>query len=150
MIDRVTTDSNILIYAFDPTNRLKHGLSIAIMAAMTAVQSVLPMQCLVEFYSVTTRKNYLTPERASMIADEFVETLTIVPSELADFAAAKELHRIHGVQTFDAMLLATSIRAGCHIFLSEDMQHQRTFGEMTVINPFQLPQSDLDRLLTNS
>ena len=148
MIDRVTIDSNIVIYAFDPTDPKKHTASIAIMAAMTAVQSVLPMQCLAEFYSVATRKNYLTPERASMIADEFIETLTIVPAELADFAAARELHRIHGVQTFDAMLLATSIRAGCQIFLSEDMQHQRRFGEMTVINPFQLSQSELDRLLS--
>ena len=65
MIEHSTTDSNILIYSFDPTDPQKHKASIAIMAAMMAAHAVLPMQCLVEFYSVTTRKKYLTPERAA-------------------------------------------------------------------------------------
>ncbi len=148
MIDHTTTDSNILIYSFDPTDQHKHKASIAIMAAMMAAHAVLPMQCLIEFYSVTTRKKYLTPGGAALVANDLIETLTVVAAELPDFVHAMELQRIHGVQAFDAMLLATSLRAGCKIFLSEDMQHQRTFGGMTVINPFKLSLEELGQLLT--
>ena len=41
VIELVTTDRNILIYAFDPTNPIKHTTSRKIMAAMTGAVTVL-------------------------------------------------------------------------------------------------------------
>ncbi len=48
---------------------------------------------------------------------------------------------------FDALLLAIAANAGCTLFLSEDMQHNQTYGPITVRNPFLLTPADLTALL---
>ena len=147
MRESLTSDTNILIYAFDPADPVRHPVSIRIMAAMTSFHSVLPMQCLAEFYSVTTRKRFLDPNRAIAIARRLIDTLHIVPADLSDLVRAMDLQRNHGLQTFDAMLIATSVRARCTVFFSEDMQHTRAIDGLTIVNPFQLTPAELDRLL---
>jgi predicted nucleic acid-binding protein len=106
------------------------------------------MQCLAEFYSGTTRKRFLAPERAASIVSMLIETLEVVPAELPDLLRAMNLQRLHGLQTFDALLLATALRAGCTLFLSEDLQHGRAIEGITIINPFNLTGAELDQLLT--
>jgi predicted nucleic acid-binding protein len=34
------------------------------------------------------------------------------------------------------MLLASAVLAGCRVFVSEDMQHGRELGDLTILNPF--------------
>ncbi len=42
----------------------------------------------------------------------------------------------HGLQIWDAMILATAARAGCVMLLSEDMLDSVVWKGVTVVNPF--------------
>jgi predicted nucleic acid-binding protein len=45
------------------------------------------------------------------------------------------------------MLWAIADRSGCTILFTEDFQHNRTFGNVTFINPFLLSTGELAALL---
>ena len=51
-------------------------------------------------------------------------------------AKALALAREHGLAFYDALIVASAIEAGCDILYSEDMQHGRTIGGLTIRNPF--------------
>lgn len=75
---------------------------------------------------------------------------TILPAEVSDLLPAIALQRAHQLQFWDALLLIAAARAGCTIFFSEDQQHNRTFDNLTVVNPFLLSAQELDDVLTRS
>jgi predicted nucleic acid-binding protein len=56
-------------------------------------------------------------------------------------------HQQDGLQFFDALLVCTARRAGCHTFLTEDMQNDRTLDGITIRNPFLLSSADLAQVL---
>ena len=150
MTNALTIDSNILIYAFDPTNPEKHRRSILILDAMLNAHAVLPMQCLSEFYSVVTRKRFLTPAAAESIIHGLIETLMVVPSEIVDLASAMQLKRLHGLQYFDSLIIMTARRAGCTVLISEDMQAGREISGLKIVDAFQLSQEAFEELFRQS
>jgi predicted nucleic acid-binding protein len=50
--------------------------------------------------------------------------------------AARTLAENHRMSFYDALIVASAIEAGCDILYSEDMQHGRVLGELTIRNPF--------------
>jgi len=51
-----------------------------------------------------------------------------------------------GFGWWDCTLLSSAVLAGCDVFLSEDMQHERTIESLTILNPFKLaPDFQLSR-----
>ena len=60
----------------------------------------------------------------------------ITAADRAAYNAATEAVRDHGLAFWDAMLWATAREAGCAIIVSEDMQHGRKLGGVTIFNPF--------------
>jgi predicted nucleic acid-binding protein len=42
----------------------------------------------------------------------------------------------HLLSRYDALIVTSAIEAGCDILYSEDMQHDRTIGVLTIRNPF--------------
>jgi len=51
-------------------------------------------------------------------------------------AAALALARDHGFAFYDALIVAAAVEAGCDVLYSEDMQHGRVIGGLTIRNPF--------------
>jgi len=74
--------------------------------------------------------------------------MEVIPSTVEDLMSAMQIHQQHGIQFFDALLIATARRAGCHTFFTEDMQDGRSFEGITIRSPFRLSQEELSRLLT--
>ena len=60
----------------------------------------------------------------------------VVPITLNMHGNAVSLARDHGLSFYDALIVASAIEAGCDTRYSEDMQHGRTFGGLTIVNPF--------------
>jgi predicted nucleic acid-binding protein len=59
-----------------------------------------------------------------------------------DFAVLKHAWLIQDQTNFafwDCVLLASASLAGCGIFLSDDMQHERRVLNVRIVDPFQLP-----------
>ena len=50
--------------------------------------------------------------------------------------AAIDLHRLHQLSLWDALILQAAAAAGCRELLSEDMQPGFRHGGVVVVNPF--------------
>ena len=146
MTELFTIDTNILIYAIDNADSGKQQKADSILERMISSQSVLPLQCLNEFYSATTKKGLLTSEQAQRVVERSLSSFRIVQTSPEDLVRAMKIEELHHVQFDDALLWVTSYRAGCTVFLTEDGQFGRDIGGITLHNPF-APGFDLDELL---
>jgi predicted nucleic acid-binding protein len=61
----------------------------------------------------------------------------IVPLTADTHGAALALARDHNFAFYDALIVASAIEAGCDVLYSEDMQHGRAIGGLTIQNPFE-------------
>ena len=124
-------DTNVLVYAFLDVEKRGRALE-------TLTQGgVISAQVLNEFTHVAHRKRRRSwPEievALTVIRDWFRD---ITPITSATHAAAFALARDHSLAFYDALILAAAIEAGCETLYSEDFQHGRRFGDLTVVNPF--------------
>jgi predicted nucleic acid-binding protein len=125
-------DTNILIYAFacdEPRSTRAE--------AVLAGGGVIGIQVLNEFTSVTRRKlgwPWDQVEAALAVIEELLGSAR--PLTAAIHAQAVALARDHTLSFYDALIVAAAKEAGCRTLLSEDMQHGRKFGALTIENPF--------------
>ena len=124
-------DSNILIYAYSTDARRQRALTtIAGGGAISA-------QVLNEFTNVLRKKQ----KQDWPIIEAAVQCLRfrfpdIVPLTSDTHAAALALARDHTLAFYDALIVAAAIEAGCDTLYSEDLQHGRSVGGLTIVNPF--------------
>ena len=125
-------DTNILIYAF-ASNSKKGELAEGLLAA----GGVISVQVLNEFASVSRRK--LGMQWKDIEARISVVTSLLdapVATTLDTHLAACTLARKHQFSFYDALIVAAAIETGCDTLFSEDFQHGRSIGGLTVRNPF--------------
>ena len=144
VIRPVTIDTNILIYSADARNPQKHEISTRILRTLLLAKGIIPLQCLNEFYRATTRKSLLPAEDAYEIVQQILRQVRIIPATAEDLSIAMQWHQQHGIQFFDALLIATARRAGCQTFFTEDMQNGRFIEGITLCNPFLLTPEELE------
>lgn len=92
------------------------------------------VQVLNEFTAVSRRKQRRDWRE---IAEAISDVLAVVDAPLAltlDLQAA--LAEDHRLSFYDALIVATAIEAGCGILYSEGMQHGRSIGALSIVNPF--------------
>jgi predicted nucleic acid-binding protein len=124
-------DSNILIYAFSTDVRRDRAL------AAIAGGGVISAQVLNEFTNVLRKKQKQDwPVIEAALRSVRFRFPDIMPLTADTHAAALGLAREHGVAFYDALIIASAIEAGCDTLYSEDMQHGRTIGDVTIRNPF--------------
>ncbi len=125
-------DTNILIYAFaadDPRG--------ARAEALLADGGVIGVQVLNEFTNVTRRKlgwRWQQIEAALGVIHELLGPARALTAAI--HAAAVTLAREHELSFYDALVVAAAMDAGCKVLSSEDLQHGRKFGALTIENPF--------------
>jgi predicted nucleic acid-binding protein len=51
--------------------------------------------------------------------------------------SASRLSEQHSINFWDALIIEAALRADADELVTEDLQHGRRFGELTVRNPFQ-------------
>jgi predicted nucleic acid-binding protein len=124
-------DTNILVYAFLDLAKREQALNLV------ASGGVISAQVLNEFTNVARRKRQRQwSDIESAIAVIRFQFPDIVPLTADTHAAALDLARDHGFAFYDALIVAAAIEAGCDILYSEDMQHGRAIGGLTIRNPF--------------
>jgi predicted nucleic acid-binding protein len=124
-------DSNILIYAYSTHAKRAQAISLV------ADGGVISAQVLNEFTNVLRNKQkqeWPIIERA--LASVRLRFPDIVPLTADTHASALALARDHGFAFYDALIIAAAIEAGCDTLWSEDMQHGRVIGGLTIRNPF--------------
>lgn len=138
-------DTNVLVYAADTKDRTKHPLAASLLRRTIKNHTlVLSLQSLNEWYSVAVEKRRLIGRETGR---GFVADLTPFCTAPLDYAVTQHAWLIQDQTSFaiwDCLLLASASLAGCELFLSEDMQHERQILNVRILNPFKLDQlSDL-------
>jgi len=124
-------DTNILVYAQQSEGKADRA------RALFAGGGKLNVQVLNEFSAVSRRKQR---REWNEIAEAISDVLAVVDPPLAltlDLhKAARTLAENSQLSFYDALIVAAAIEAGCDTLYTEDMQHGRTFGGLTIVNPF--------------
>jgi predicted nucleic acid-binding protein len=124
-------DTNILIYAQQDGEKAERS------RVLLSNGGKLSVQVLNEFVAVARRKqNKDWPEIAEAIADVLVLADQPLALSVDRHIAARALAETTQLSFYDALIVASAIEAGCSTLYSEDMQHGRTIGNLTIRNPF--------------
>lgn len=137
-------DSNVLIYAYDPRDRSKQEQAFFVVDRLIqAGRAVLSVQCLSEFFNVTTRK---LPERL-LPADALTRVTHLVRScRVFDLTPAVVLEGCrgatsHSLSVWDGLIWATAKLNQVPYVLTEDMKHGLFLEGVRFQNPF-VPEFD--------
>ena len=124
-------DTNIIVYAQE------RGEKGNIARALLAEGGYLSVQVLNEFASVSSRKQGRTwSEIEEALSDLLALVRPPVSIKIDLHRQARRLASEIGFSFYDALIVAAAIEAGCQTLYSEDMQHGRTIGPLTIMNPF--------------
>jgi len=129
-------DSNVLIYTDDHDAPEKQAIALSLVEAGQANRDAfVSTQVLEEYFSATTKKLKVPAEIARGKIELFAQ-LHVVLISVEDVLAAIDLHRLHRMSFWDALLVQTARRAGCATLLTEDLQDGRRFDGVLIRNPF--------------
>jgi len=129
-------DTNVLIYADDKAAPAKQRRALDLIAQhRRAGTGVVSLQVLQEYFVVITRK-LLVDSRVARRKVELLAELDVAAPDVADVLAAIDLHRLHGLSFWDALILRSAKQSGCRVVFSEDMQEAREIDGLRIENPF--------------
>jgi predicted nucleic acid-binding protein len=129
-------DTNVVVYADDVDAGPKCEAARALLGRLFADGSAtLSIQVLQEYFSAAIRRLGLSPEAARKRV-EALGRLDVVTIAVDDVLAAIDLHRLHSLSIWDALIVRAALISGCRILYSEDLQHGRRFEALEVVNPF--------------
>jgi predicted nucleic acid-binding protein len=132
-------DTNVLVYADDSAAPAKQQRAIELVSDHRRARTgVVSLQVLQEYFVTVTRKLHLDA-RIARRKVELVAEFDVAAPDVGDILAAIDLHRLHGINFWDALIIRSAKQAGCSVLLSEDMQGHREIEGVRVVNPFSAP-----------
>ena len=94
-------------------------------------------QVLMEFYAQARQARHgLLPTAAQAFVERIAARRPVVAVDKDIVLDALALRHRHYLSHWDAAVLCAAQRLGAHTVISEDMEHGRDYGGVTVINPF--------------
>ena len=129
-------DTNVLVYADDQDAGPKRETARALLRGIVSTgEAVFSLQVLQEYFAVATRRLGLPPE-AVRARVEALGRLEIVTLRVDDLLAAIDLHRLHSLSIWDALVVRAALVSGCRVLYTEDLQNGRRFESLEVVSPF--------------
>lgn len=129
-------DTNVLVYTDDSAAPAKQQRAIELVAEHRRTRSgVVSLQVLQEYFVTATRNLGLDP-RIARRKVELLAEFDVAAPDLSDVLAAIDLHRLHAISFWDALVVRAAKQAGCSVLLSEDMQDHREIEGVRIVNPF--------------
>lgn len=132
-------DTNVLVYAYDPSDGAKRERAIALLERLGAAQmGALSPQILGEFFVVVTRRipSPLTVAEAERSLTNYVRSWTVL-----DLTSAIVLEALRGLQRsslsyWDALVWSTAKLNQVPYVLSEDFTNDLLLEGVRFLNPF--------------
>lgn len=131
----VFLDTNVLVYAFDTSDREKQARALAVLAQHP--DATISTQVLLEWFAAATRK--LTPPMPPATAQKSLESLAKLSVATADVelvVRAAQTSVEHQLSIWDALVIEAAAIAGCRVLLSEDLNDGQVIRGVRVQNPF--------------
>ncbi len=130
-------DTNVLVYTDDHDAPEKQALALELWErARLDGSGAVSTQVLQEYFVVATRKLGV-PAGVTRRKVELISRLGLVILGLNDILSAIDLHRLHGIGFWDALIIQAARQADCRVLYSEDLQHERSIEGLRIINPFE-------------
>jgi predicted nucleic acid-binding protein len=134
-------DTNVLVYRFDSRFPEKQAIATALLRRGIADRSLrIPHQAIIEFVAASTRSRGAPPilelSDARREAEEMLAQFEVLYPSEAVLRLALRGSAAYQLSWFDANLWAYAEHFALDRILSEDFEHQRLYGAVTVINPF--------------
>jgi predicted nucleic acid-binding protein len=136
LAERVFIDTNVIVYADDLDAGAKRERAQEILhRVFIDGNGVVSTQVLQEFFVAATRKLGVAPEVARRKV-ELLSRLDVVTIEPSFIVEAIDLHRLHSLSFWDALIVQAAAASGCRRLLTEDLQSGRTIAGVQIENPF--------------
>lgn len=133
---RTFIDTNILLYCDDPSDNAKQTLALKLVLDHLANASgVVSLQVLQEYFVNATRKLRLDPGLARQKVDAYTRFEVVEPTK-ADVLAAIDIHRLHQLSYWDALVVHCAKKSGCRVLLTVGMHHGQVIDGVRIVNPF--------------
>jgi predicted nucleic acid-binding protein len=136
LAERIFIDTSVLLYAddLDAADKRETAQSLLYQAYVDG-NGVLSTQVLQEFFVASTRKLGVPAEIARRKVELLsrLDIVTIQPSLILD---AIDLHRLHSLSFWDALIVRAAAASGCQRLLTEDMQSGQVIAGVKIENPF--------------
>ncbi len=129
-------DTHVLVYADDGGDPRRQAIAVDLVAAhLRSGTGVVSTQVLQEFVNTALRKLHLPLDliRARLA---FYRRLEIVPASADLITQALDLHALHQLSFWDAMIVQAARQSGCMQLLTEDLHSGATFAGVRLVNPF--------------
>ena len=129
-------DTNVRVYADDGGDRTKQSVATGLIEAHLRVGSrVISTQVLREFVNTALRKLMLPVDliRARLALYRRFE---VVPSSADLVTAALDIHVLHRLSYWDALIVQAARQSGCVQLLTEDMNTGAVVAGVRLVNPF--------------
>ena len=125
----IALDTNVLVYAAIQQSGPKHRVAIDIVERARSRDCVIALQALGELFRVLTGRFKVLPADATALVHKFRATIPVVAADENCLIDAMDAVVGHSLSFWDAMMWATTRRAGCRLLLSEDGDDGRTLGD---------------------
>ena len=134
-------DTNVLVYRFDNRFPDKQKRATEILRRGIIEDTVrLPHQAIIEFMAAVTRpiRGYIILTQADALreAEEFLKQFMVLYPNEAILRYAVRGCAAYQLNWFDAHLWAYAEHYGLPEILTEDLQNDRLYGTVRVVNPF--------------
>jgi len=125
-------DTNVLVYlASSDTTKADRA------EATLAKGGAINVQVLNELANVARRKMQMSWDDTHAFLNMLRSLLTVHPLTVETHETGLRLAERYGLATYDAMIAASALDAGCDTLWSEDMQHGMALKEgLRIVNPF--------------
>jgi predicted nucleic acid-binding protein len=125
-------DTNILVYIASGDTAKADRAEVAIAAG-----GAISVQVLNELAKVARRKMKMSWDETHALLTTLRGLLTVHPLTIETHETGLALAERYGFSTYDAMIAASALHAGCDTLWSEDMQHGMILDEgLRIIDPF--------------
>jgi predicted nucleic acid-binding protein len=137
MKDKIFLDTNILVYCFDSSDRVKKEKATQILENLWETSNgVLSFQVLKEFFVTVTAK---LPEKMDFksakaaILDLF--SWNIYMEDRSSLEKTLEIVQKYHLSFWDANIISAAILSQCNKIYSEDLRHDQVIEGVQIINP---------------
>ncbi|MEW5706358.1 MAG: PIN domain-containing protein [Actinomycetota bacterium] len=139
MIAKMLVDTNVLVYAYDPSDPEKQERAFMVLDGLaTSGQGALSAQVLAEFVVVVTQKiaEPLDLKVAQKRVENYLSSWTVL--DITGFVVLEAMRGVHDhhFAYWDAQIWATAKLAQIPFILSEDFSSGNTVEGINFVNPF--------------
>ena len=136
MSARSFLDTDVPLYTDAADAPAKQRRALDLLAAQRLARTgVVSLQVLQEYFAAATRKLGVDAAVARRKIEIFANYHLVI-LDVEDVLAAIDLHRLHRVSFWDALIVRAAKEGGCSVLYTENLQHGRSIDGVRIVDPF--------------